>query len=68
MMSGYEVAKRVNEILASAGLKEIPAQMVYHYIKKGYIASTDVNGAKRVSVEDAAAWCEAYVTKRLQRA
>jgi hypothetical protein len=63
-MTGYAVAKRVNEILTSAGLKAIPPQMVYNYIKKGYIPST--NG--EVSVEAAAEWAEQYIAKRLSKA
>jgi hypothetical protein len=68
MLSGYEVAKKVNEVLTSAGLKAIPAQMVYHYIKKGYIQSVDVNGARRVTVEEAARWAQDYLAKRTAKA
>jgi hypothetical protein len=67
MLTGYKVAQKVNEILQGAGLKQIPAQMVYHYINKGYIRSTEVNGQKLVSFEDAATWCEAYITKKLTK-
>jgi hypothetical protein len=68
MLSGYEVAKKVNELLRGSGLKEIPAQMVYHYIKKGYIESVDVNGARKVPVDKAAEWVQAYYAKRVAKA
>lgn len=38
-MTGYQVAKAVNELLTLRGLKAIPPQMVYNYMKKGMIKS-----------------------------
>lgn len=68
MMTGYEVAKKVNQLLTGAGLKAIPAQMVYNYMGKGYIRTVEVNGQSLVTVEDAAAWADKYVSKRLAKA
>ena len=64
LLTPYEVAKVVNEMLAARGLKEIPTQMCYNYIKKGYIVSSAPN---RVSPEDASEWGEQYVAKRVAR-
>lgn len=63
MLTGYAVAKKVNELLVSADLKVIPPQMVYNYISKGYIASE--NGL--VTVEEAARWASEYITKKLTK-
>jgi len=59
-LTGYQTAKVVNEMLAARGLKAIPPQMVYNYIKKGYIPSQH----GQVTLEAAAEWADAYVAKR----
>jgi hypothetical protein len=40
MLSPYKAAKLVNEILDAHDLASIPPQMVYNYVRKGYILST----------------------------
>lgn len=60
LLTGYQTAKVVNEMLTMRGLKVIPPQMVYNYIKKGYIPS--VNG--QVTLTAASEWADAYVAKR----
>mgnify|MGYP000855389071 CR=1 FL=1 len=61
MLTPYQVIKKVNEVLKSAGQKELPFPMGYNYVKKGYIPSTD----GLVSYEDAAEWATKYLTKKL---
>ena len=64
-MTGYELAKFVNEMLTARGLKTIPPQMVYNYMKKQYIKTTDIGGQALVSESDAEAFAEKYVAKKL---
>jgi hypothetical protein len=59
-MTGYKLAKIVNVKLAEVGLKTIPAQMVYNYMKNDYISKTDENAQL--------AWIETYVSKRIEKA
>ena len=66
-MTGYKVAKRVNAELRTRGLKEIPPQMVYQYIAKGYIPSHVVNGQSLVTEPEADAWIQGYVNRRVER-
>jgi hypothetical protein len=63
-MTGYEVAKVVNQMLAARGLKAIPPQMVYNYMKNNLIPSE--NG--RITPENAERWAERYVAKRYAKA
>lgn len=63
LMTPYQVAKTVNEMLTSRQLKTIPPQMVYNYVKKGLIRSE--NGHIRVEVAED--WAERYVAKKLNR-
>jgi hypothetical protein len=61
-MTAYQLAKLVNEALESAGIdKRIPPQMIYTYVRKGYIK---VDEAKRISVEEADRWMTGYLTKQ----
>lgn len=59
-VSPYAAAKLVNEILSGYGLKNIPPQMMYNYVAKGYIPSTD----KKINVEDLHEWTIKYLTKK----
>src|SRR5262245_66499736 len=59
-MTGYEIAKRVNAELVKAELKPIPPQMVYNYMRQGFIARGDEPAQ--------IAWIEKYVAKRIGRA
>lgn len=62
-MTGYQVAKLANKELAANNLKTIPPQMVYNYIKKGYIkAELGV-----VSEAEANRWIEKYVATKLAK-
>jgi len=49
-MTGFELAALASEKLG----RTIRPQMVYNYMKKGRIASVDVNGKQRISLEAAA--------------
>jgi hypothetical protein len=64
LITAYEMVKVVNAMLKARGLKEIPTQMGYNYIKNGLVKS--VNG--RVRIEDAEVWAEKYVAKRVEKA
>jgi hypothetical protein len=60
MMTAYAAAKIVNAELKARGLvKQIPPQMIYQYVSKGMIPSTD----KRISMQDLEAWFEKYYAK-----
>jgi hemolysin activation/secretion protein len=67
-MTGYKMTKFVNEQLLTNGLKEIPAQMIYQYIAKGYIASYASNGQKLVDQDVMIEWTAKYVQKRIEKA
>jgi len=60
MMTPYAAAKIVNTELKQRGVeKEIPPQMMYTYVKKGYIPSTD----KKIKLADLETWFAAYFAK-----
>jgi len=68
-MTGYKLAKKVNQELEAHGLKAIPPQMVYQYIAKGYIPShVDSNGQRLVAESDAYEWMDSYVERRTAKA
>jgi hypothetical protein len=65
-LTPYEVIAKVNEILESAGLKELPTQMGYNYARKGMIRCIEHKvPTSGVTVESAAEWATKYLTKRL---
>jgi len=64
LWTGYKVAKVTNQELTKVGLKDIPAQMVYQYIAKGYIESQSVNGQNLVKDTVAAKWIARYIERR----
>lgn len=64
LMTGYKLAQVVNDALKHHDLKEVPAQMMYNYIKKGYIESVEVEDQKLVTAETAIEWLEGYITKK----
>lgn len=68
MFSGYKMSKVVNVRLVENSLKEIPPQMIYQYISKGYIKSVTENGKRFVTEEVMNEWCDKYITKRLEKA
>jgi hypothetical protein len=65
-MSGYKVAQLVNRALAKVGEYPIPPQMVYTYIKKGFIPShLSASGQRVVTRRDAGAFSRVFVANRL---
>lgn len=57
-LSPYAFAKLLSRVLN----KEIPPQMMYNYIKKGYIvASTNELGKKYIEVEEQVRFFEKYM-------
>jgi 3-methyladenine DNA glycosylase Tag len=67
-LTAYQVAKAANKALEARQLKAIPPQMVYTYVRKGYIKSAVVNGQNMVSLQDAEAWITKYVASKLEKA
>jgi len=63
-LTGYQMAKAVNKLLVSKGYNKIPAQMVYSYIKQGYIPSVVVNGQNRVELSVAREWAAKYIARK----
>lgn len=65
-MTPYKASKIVNATLTKEGIKkEIPPQMIYNYVGKGYIKSELVDGKKRVTEEGLNEWLLGYVNKLL---
>lgn len=59
-LTPYACAKIVNAELEKLGInKQLPPQMLYTYVSKGYIKSTE----KKVALEDLQEWFVGYVTK-----
>lgn len=64
-LTGYQMAKLVNQVLKDKGFdKEIPAQMIYSYIKQGFIKSVVVGSQNRVEFEVAKAWILKYIARK----
>lgn len=67
MITGYAAAKIVNAALAhyevidqkTGETKEIPPQMIYTYVSKGYIPSTD----KKIKEGDLQEWLKGYLLR-----
>lgn len=68
LMTPYQAAKLINAALAAAGVvdtkkggtKQIPPQMVYTYVRKGYIPSE----FGRVAQSDVEEWLAGYLAKQ----
>lgn len=60
----YQAAKLVNAVLDEHGIKNIPPQMMYNYVGKGYIESTLVDGKKKVTLESVQSWLIKYLEKK----
>jgi len=66
--SPYQAHKIVNKWIADKGFeKKVPPQMLYTYVGKGYIESVEVDGKKRVTVEQLSEWFVRYERKNLVR-
>lgn len=59
-LTPYQVAKQVNAELAAVGEYPIPTQMVYTYVRKGFIPSN----RGRVSSGNALRWVRRFVANR----
>lgn len=63
--TGYKAAKYVvNPALVEAGIKEVPPQMMYNYIKKGFFDTVEVNGQNLIKEESLLEWLNKYITKK----
>lgn len=64
-LTPYACAKVCNNELTQMGFPQLPAQMFYTYVKKGYIKGTqDEAGKWSVNEVDLAAWFNGYLTKK----
>lgn len=65
--TAYKATKHIiNPALKAAGLKELPPQMLYSYMQKGYIESAIVEGQKLLEVNDVNRWLDAYISRKLE--
>lgn len=63
-LTPYGLSKIVNLLLKEVGIEQtLPPQMFYNYSKKGYIKKDASDG--RISRDEALAWTEKYLTKKL---
>lgn len=63
--SPYQCAGVINKELAARGFDiQLPPQMFYTYVNKGYIKSFERNGRKLVLDVDLAKWFEVYLQKK----
>jgi hypothetical protein len=66
LFTPYQCATVVNAWLQEKGIvKELPPQMFYTYVKKGYIASLYVDDKRFVELETLQNWFVAYVRKNV---
>jgi predicted site-specific integrase-resolvase len=65
ILSPYKAAGVVNTWLKEDGIeKKLPPQMMYGYVKKGYIVGTQTEDGKVcVMTEDLKAWYDKYTKK-----
>jgi len=63
-MTGYQLAKVTNAYLKELGLKEIPTQMVYNYMKNRLIKSTTQGTITHQVGEE---WMFKYLNKRVEK-
>jgi hypothetical protein len=65
LLTGYQVAALTNRALDKVGEYPIPPQMVYTYIKKGFIPShISASGQRVVRLRDAGAFARRFVANR----
>ena len=63
-VSPYGLCKFVNGVMTLMGInQELPPQMFYTYVKKGFIAA---NSEKKVSKKDAIEWTLKYLSKKVK--
>ncbi|MGA2412775.1 MAG: hypothetical protein ABSG46_20625 [Candidatus Binataceae bacterium] len=64
-ISPYRAAQLVNEMFRELGLtKQIPPQMIYTYVRKGYITATD----RRIDRQSFETWARPYIERTAKRA
>lgn len=63
LMTPYQCSKIFNQVLNEAGLENKPPQMLYNYVSKSMIPSTEIEGKKRVAVEDLQKWIVKFMKK-----
>ena len=75
MLTAYQLHTVANVKLVELGLKEIPSQMVYNYIRQGMIPAVDATGTHKpyaelkgspyfVTIEDAKVWLNKFLAKK----
>jgi hypothetical protein len=61
----YQGHLLVNKLLSDEGIdKKIKPQMIYNYVRKGTIASVEIEGKKRVTKQSIIDWTRKYIAKQ----
>lgn len=63
-LTGFQLSKVLNAKLEERGLKTIPSQMIYNYMKSEKIAFIVVDSKKRIEIAEARRFVESYLTNR----
>lgn len=63
-LTGYQLSKVANAKLTEVGMKEIPSQMIYNYMKTGKIPFVVVDGKKVIELVEARSWLKNYIANR----
>jgi hypothetical protein len=63
-LTGYQLSQVLNVKLEEVGIKEIPSQMIYNYIRKGYITTVTVEGKKRVTLTESKRFIATYLESK----
>lgn len=66
-ITGFKVGVILNTKLSERGMKEIPTQMIYNYMKKGIIETVVIDGKKRIEIEEARRFMVAYLEGKITR-
>lgn len=64
-LSGYELCKLINVMLDDRGIKNIPPQMIYNYMSKGYIKTVVHDNRNMIELAEAEKFAEKYVAKKM---
>jgi len=64
--TAYKATKVVNKKLDDYNIKNIPPQMIYNYVGKGYIQHEVVNNQKVIHEDVLNIWIDKYINKKLE--
>jgi hypothetical protein len=63
--TGYQLTKMINTELEKYGIKSIPPQMIYNYMKKKYIPTVVIDNQVVVNHDDGIEFMNKYVQKKV---